>query len=116
MAMLLGLCVVGLADCAPDATPTRAQGKIPPVATEAARVWFFRGWDSLSGQGNVYAAAPTIFANGQPIGDIPTGTEFFCDFAPGTYTFTVEPYGLPTCAYRLCRPNVVPMETAEPSD
>jgi len=21
-----------------------------------------------------------------------------------------------TCAYRLCRPNVVPMETAEPSD
>ena len=26
----------------------------------------------------------------------PTGTEFFRDFAPGTYTFTVEPYGLPT--------------------
>jgi NAD(P)-dependent dehydrogenase (short-subunit alcohol dehydrogenase family) len=24
--------------------------------------------------------------------------------------------GEETCAYRLCRPNVVPMETAEPSD
>jgi hypothetical protein len=94
--MLLGLCLVGLAACAPYATPTRTKEQIPPVAPEAARVWFFRGWDSLSGQGNVYAAAPTIFANGQPVGDIPTGTEFFHDFAPGTYTFTVEPYGLPT--------------------
>jgi hypothetical protein len=94
--MLLGLGLVGLAACAPYATPTRTKEQIPPVAPEAARVWFFRGWDSLSGQGNVYAAAPAIFANGQPVGDIPTGTEFFHDFAPGTYTFTVEPYGLPT--------------------
>jgi hypothetical protein len=93
--MLLGLCLVGLAACAPYATPTRTKGQIPPVAPEAARVWFFRGWDSLSGQGNVYAAAPAIFANGRPVGNVP-GTEFFRDFAPGTYTFTVEPYGLPT--------------------
>jgi hypothetical protein len=94
--VLLGLCLGGLAACAPHATSTGAKGQIPPIAPQATRVWFFRGWDSLSGQGNVYAAAPTIFANGQPIGDIPTGTEFFHDFAPETYTFTVEPYGLPT--------------------
>lgn len=95
-AMLLGLCLVGLAACAQYATPTRTKGQIPPVAPEAARVWFFRGWDARSGQGDVYAAVPTIFANRQPVGDIPTGTEFFHDFAAGTYTFTVEPYGLPT--------------------
>jgi hypothetical protein len=80
----------------PCSLSTKTQPDSRAVAPEAARVWFFRGWDSLSGQGNVYAAAPTIFANGQPVGDIPTGTEFFHDFAPGTYTFTVEPYGLPT--------------------
>ena len=27
---------------------------------------------------------------------IPTGTDFFHDFPPGTYNFTVEPIGLPT--------------------
>jgi hypothetical protein len=30
--MLLGLCLVGLAVCAPYATPTRTKGQIPPVA------------------------------------------------------------------------------------
>jgi hypothetical protein len=29
--MLLGLCLVGLAACAPYATPTRTKGQIPPV-------------------------------------------------------------------------------------
>ena len=37
-----------------------------------------------------------VFANGSPIAAIPTQTTFFRDFAPGTYKFTVEPYGLPT--------------------
>jgi hypothetical protein len=59
-------------------------------------VWFLRGWDAPSGQGSVYAAAPVVFANGAPVGDIRTGTEFFRDFPPGTYRFTVQPFGLPT--------------------
>jgi hypothetical protein len=29
-------------------------------------------------------------------GEMPTGTAFFRDFPPGTYSFTVEPIGLPT--------------------
>ena len=61
-----------------------------------ARVWFLRGWDAPSGQGYVYGAAPTVFANGASVGDIPLGSSFFRDFSPGTYSFTVEPYGLPT--------------------
>jgi hypothetical protein len=44
----------------------------------------------------VVAAAPVVFANGKAIGDIPPGTDFYRDFSPGTYKFTVQPYGLPT--------------------
>lgn len=31
-----------------------------------------------------------------PSATIPAGTEFYRDFRPRTYSFTVEPYGLPT--------------------
>jgi hypothetical protein len=38
-----------------------------------------------------------VFANAAPIGRSLAGAAFYHDFAPGTYTFTVEPYGgLPT--------------------
>ena len=94
--LLLAQAVVALSGCAPQATVTSSQAQIPAIVPGTARVWFFRGWDSLSGQGFVYAAAPTIYANGAPVGDIPTGTDFFRDFPPGTYSFTVEPIGLPT--------------------
>jgi len=36
------------------------------------------------------------FANGSPVGDIPIGSGFFRDFSPGTYNFTIQPFGLPT--------------------
>ena len=85
-----------LADCIPQAKVTTSQAQIPGIAPGTARVWFFRGWDAPSGQGFVYGAAPTIYANGAPVGGIPTGTDFFRDFPPGTYSFTVEPIGLPT--------------------
>jgi hypothetical protein len=94
--LLIALGVVGLAGCAPQATVTTSQAQIPAIAPGTARVWFFRGWDSPSGQSFVYGAAPTIYANGAPFGEIPTGTAFFRDFPPGTYSFTVEPIGLPT--------------------
>ena len=93
---LLLACILVLADCAPQAKVTTSQAQIPAIAPGAARVWFFRGWDSPSGQNFVFAAAPTIYANSAPVGDIPTGSSFFRDFPPGTYSFTVEPIGLPT--------------------
>lgn len=37
-----------------------------------------------------------IYANGAPVAAIPLGTGFYRDFAPGTYQFTVQPFGLPT--------------------
>jgi hypothetical protein len=73
MPLLLALGVVALSDCAPQATVTSAKEQIPAIAPGLV----FRGWDSLSGQGFVYGAAPVIYANGAPIGDIPTGSSFF---------------------------------------
>jgi hypothetical protein len=96
LAVLLVACILVLADCTPQAKVTAAQAQIPAIAPGSARVWFFRGWDAPSGQTYVYAATPSVFANGAPVGDLPVGSSFFRDFSPGTYTFTVEPYGLPT--------------------
>jgi hypothetical protein len=96
VAVLLVACILVLADCTPQANVTTSQVQIPPIAPGTARVWFFRGWDSPSGQGFVFGAAPTIYANGAPVGEIPTGSDFFRDFPPGAYSFTVEPIGLPT--------------------
>jgi len=94
--LLLALSIVVLSDCAPQATVTSSQAQIPAIAPGTARVWFLRGWDAPSGQGYVYGAAPIVFANGAPVGNLPVGSGFFRDFSPGTYRFTVQPYGLPT--------------------
>ena len=96
LAVLLVAFISVLTDCTPQAKVTTSEAQIPAIAPGSARVWFFRGWDSPSGQSFVYGAAPTIYANGAPVGEIPTGTDFFRDFPPGAYSFTVEPIGLPT--------------------
>ncbi|MGA7865387.1 MAG: hypothetical protein WCA23_15615 [Stellaceae bacterium] len=94
--VLLVACILVLADCTPQAKVTTSQAQIPAIAAGTARVWFLRGWDAPSGQTYVYAASPIVFANGASVGDLPVGSSFFRDFSPGTYTFTVQPYGLPT--------------------
>jgi hypothetical protein len=91
---LLGLSVVAFAELVPEAGATAAEAQTATIAPGMARVWFLRPAGSLNG--NVWAAAPMIYANGAPIGDIPAGSEFYRDFRPGTYSFTVQPYGLPT--------------------
>jgi hypothetical protein len=95
-AALLVASIFTLADCTPQSKVTTSEAQIPAISPGAARVWVLRGWDAPSGQGYVYAAAPIVFANGAPLGDIPVGSDFFRDFPPGTYSFTVQPYGLPT--------------------
>lgn len=94
--LLLTLGLGAVVSCAPQATVTSSQAQIPALAPGMARVWFLRGWDAPSGQTFVYAAAPVVYADGAPVGDLRVGTSFFRDFPPGTYTFTVQPYGLPT--------------------
>jgi hypothetical protein len=94
--VLLVACILILTDCTSETKVTASQVQIPAIAPGTARVWFLRGWDAPSGQNYVYAATPSVFANGATVGNLPVGTSFFRDFSPGTYTFTVEPYGLPT--------------------
>ena len=94
--LLLALASLTLFDCAPQSTATVAQAQIPAIPAGTARVWFLRGWDAPSGQNFVFAADPVVYANGASVGSLRTGTSFFRDLPPGTYTFTVQPFGLPT--------------------
>ncbi len=89
---LLVICLFAFAGCA-EATVTPSQ--VTPPRPGVARVWFFR--PSLTPQfGAVQAFSPEIYVNGAPIAKIPPGTAFYRDFPPGTYRFTVQPFGLPT--------------------
>jgi hypothetical protein len=80
------LVLTGAAPAAMAASPADSQ--------QTARVWFLRP-SSLSGT-EVQGAAPMIFANSAPVGTITANAAFHRDFAPGTYSFTVQPYGIPT--------------------
>lgn len=90
----LGLSLAMLAELVPETDATAAEAQTATIAPGMARVWFLRPAGSVNG--NVWAAAPMIYANGASIGDIPAGSELYRDFRPGTYSFTVQPYGLPT--------------------
>lgn len=37
-----------------------------------------------------------LYADGAPIAPIPANAAYYRDFTPGTHTFTIEPYALPT--------------------
>jgi hypothetical protein len=91
---IVAVCLIALSACAQTA-PTITQSQVPPVKPGMARVWFLRG--SISPQfGAVQAFSPEIYANGAPVATIPVATGFYRDFPPGTYRFTVQPFGLPT--------------------
>ena len=92
---LLALCFVALAGCAAQTTIATLQAEPPPLQSGKARVWVLRQSDPQNG--GVQAANPMVFANDAPVGRSPAGSVFYHDFALGTYTFKVEPYGgLPT--------------------
>jgi hypothetical protein len=88
--MLLGL--IALAGSMPVAMAAPETAQVTAPSPGAARVWFLRPAGA-----NSYAlgAAPMIYANGTPVADIPSNAAFYRDFAPGTYRFTVQPYGSP---------------------
>jgi hypothetical protein len=77
------------------ASMSSASAAVPvEPSTATARVWFLR--PSGSADGNVWGASPVISVNGAAIGAIPPDSDFYRDFTPGTYSFSVEPYGTPT--------------------
>jgi len=89
------LAVLAVPGCSPESQRADSPAQVSVVEPGMARVWFFRQADNPLA-GNVYAAAPIIYANSAPIGEIPQGSAFFHDFRPGKYRFTVQPYGTPT--------------------
>ena len=91
IAPCLGLLL--LAGCAAQPAATTSQAPVPALAPDMARVWVLRQ-PSAPG-GNVAAADPMVYANGAPLARSGQGTVFFHDFEPGTYRFTVQPYGTP---------------------
>ena len=92
MAFCLGLLV--LAGCAAQPAGTASPAPIPALQAGMARVWVLR--QPSSPGGNIAASDPMVFVNGQPLAQSAQGTVFFHDFQPGTYRFTVQPYGTPT--------------------
>ena len=89
-AVLAALLLSGCAAPTPATTPTAAA---PPLAAGMARVWFLRQPDPPSG--TVYSAQPMIFVNRAPFVQIPQGTLFFHDFAPGRYRLSVQAFETP---------------------
>jgi hypothetical protein len=90
--MLLGLVILaGSISAAAAAVPNTSLAAPSPGT---ARVWFLRA-DQPDGRDPLYGAVPEIYANGTPVGSIPHTSRFYRDFAPGTYRFTVQTYGLP---------------------
>jgi hypothetical protein len=71
-----------------------AMAASPADSQQTARVWFLRPSSGLATE--VQGATPVIYANGASVGTITANAAFHRDFAPGTYSFTVQPYGIPT--------------------
>ena len=97
MPYLLGLVMVtAAAPTAIAATPNPSMSAPSSgQSSGTARVWFLRPASSSSTE---FGAAPEIYANGAPVRAIPANAAFYRDFAPGTYNFTVQAYGLPNDA------------------
>ena len=90
--VLLGLVI--LAGSVPPAMAAAPQAALGTPSPGTARVWFLRAGQP-DGRNFFYGAEPEIYANGTPVGSIPHSSRFYRDFAPGTYRFTVQSYGLP---------------------
>lgn len=86
------LAALALIGSMPMASAVARGLQLAAVNPAAARVWFLRPSGSNSA---AYGASPMIYANGTPIGQIPENSSFYRDLPPGTYRFTVQPYGSP---------------------
>jgi hypothetical protein len=93
--LMLGLAVLAGGASSAMAAPLQTGTAISNAAIlnrAPARVWFLR--PASGPDGHEWGAAPTVYANGASLGAIQPNTKFYRDFSPGTYSFTVDPYGV----------------------
>ena len=81
-----------LAGCATQQAETSWQMSIPALQPDRARVWVLR---MPPQSGIITGADPMVFVNGAPLAKSTVFTMYYHDFQPGTYRFTVQPYGTP---------------------
>ena len=91
--VFVGFFVSLLTSCAPPGSGLQSYAQVAAHPPGIAWVWFVRTSDPQEQFGD-----PIIFANGQQLGRALPGVAFYHDFPAGTYTFTVQSYGLPTSA------------------
>jgi len=102
MVVLLGFYGSLLPSCAPPGSGLQSYAQVAAQPPGTARVWFVRTSDPQEQFGD-----PIIFANGQQLGRALPGVALYHDFPPGTYTFTVQSYGL--TAGQPLQKDVVPL-------
>jgi hypothetical protein len=89
----LGFGLLMLAGCAAEQREASWQGaSIPPLQPNLTRVWVLR---MPSQAGIIIGADPMVYVNGAPLAKSVVSTVYYHDFQPGTYRFTVQPYGTP---------------------
>jgi hypothetical protein len=86
---ILGCCLLPLLSCGTPGSGLQTYAQVSPQPPGAARVWFMRTKDPQEQQGD-----PIIYVNGNPVGRSVGGVAFYHDYPPGTYTFTVQSYGV----------------------
>jgi hypothetical protein len=80
-----------LAGCISVPTVNATQAQLQPIPAGFARVWFLRQFEPAES-----LATPMIYVNGAPVAPSQPGAAFFRDLVPGSYTFTVDSYGVDT--------------------
>jgi hypothetical protein len=90
--MWLGLGLLALGGCVGQPAENAWLAKAPPLQPEMARVWVLR---MPSQAGIITGADPLVYVNGAPLARSTVFTAYYHDFQPGTYRFTVQPYGTP---------------------
>jgi hypothetical protein len=81
-----------LSGCVTQQAENSWKASVPPLQPGMTRVWVLR---MPSQAGMITGADPMVFVNGAPLAKSTVFTVYYHDFLPGTYRFTVQPFGTP---------------------
>lgn len=85
----LAFCLLANTGLASGADVAAPEARVSRIPAGLARVWFLRQFEPAES-----LSTPMISVNSAPLAASLPGTAFYRDFQPGTYTFTVDSYGV----------------------